>query len=117
VGQACNGSSECTAPATCRAKKCTGPSQSGGGCYVDTDCVAGLGCSVSETCGAVTWAKAGEPCGDLARCLVGVCASSGKCPAVVPDGQPCPTDDEHTCDSLALCVGGVCTLEDTVACM
>ncbi len=117
VGQACNGSSECSAPATCRAKKCTGPSQDGGGCYVDTDCVAGLGCSVGETCGAVTWATAGQPCGDLARCLVGVCSSSGKCPAVVADGQPCPTDDGHTCDSLSLCVGGVCALEDTVACM
>jgi hypothetical protein len=117
VGQACNGSSECTAPATCRAKKCTSPSEAGGGCYIDTDCVAGLGCSVNEQCGAVTWATAGQPCGDLARCVVGACSSAGTCPAVVADGQPCPTDDGHTCDSLSLCVNGKCTLEDTVACM
>lgn len=117
VGQACNASAECIAPATCRAKKCTAPSQSGGGCYVDTDCIAGLGCSMAQTCGAVTWASAGQPCGDLARCLVGACSSAGMCPTVVADGQPCPTDDGHTCDSLSLCVGGVCTLEDTVTCM
>jgi hypothetical protein len=117
AGQACNASSECKAPATCRAKTCAAPSQVGGGCYVDTDCVAGLGCSMNQTCGTVTWASAGQTCGDLARCLVGACSSAGTCPAVVPDGQPCPTDDEHTCDSLSLCVGGACTLEDTVACM
>lgn len=115
-GQTCNASTECTAPATCRAKKCTSPSQAGGGCYVDTDCVAGLGCSMNETCGAVTWASAGEHCGDLARCLVGACTSAGTCPLVVPDGKACPTDESHTCDSLSLCVGGVCTLEDTIAC-
>ncbi|HEX8795747.1 MAG TPA: hypothetical protein VF765_32580 [Polyangiaceae bacterium] len=115
-GHACTGSSECTAPATCRSKTCASPSQAGGGCYIDTDCVAGLGCSMSETCGAITWASAGQPCGDLARCLVGACSSTGKCPAVVADGQTCPTDDAHTCDSISLCINGVCTLEDTVAC-
>lgn len=116
AGQACTSTSECTAPATCRAKTCASPSQAGGGCYVDTDCASGLGCGVGEKCGAITWASAGQPCGDLARCLVGVCSSAGTCPAVVADGQPCPTDDAHTCDSLSLCVDGACALEDTVAC-
>lgn len=115
-GATCNASTECTAPATCRAKKCTAPSQAGGGCYADTDCVAGLGCSAAEQCGAVTWASAGQKCGDLVRCLVGFCSHTFTCPVVVADGQPCPTEDGHTCDSLSLCVGGACTLEDTVAC-
>jgi hypothetical protein len=57
----------------------------------------------------------GGACGSNGKvCLYGTCSKSGTCPAIVPDGQPCPVDDTKTCDVLAECDrSGVCAIPGT----
>jgi len=127
-GAACTGTYECTPPLTCTGTApklaCRNPGNAGVACARDADCAPGLGCSDGKTCGTVTWASGGQACGNLARCLVGFCPfdptgkQAGKCPTVIADGQPCdPKNLAEMCDVAASCVGGTCTLGDSVVCM
>jgi hypothetical protein len=65
---------------------------------------------------ATTLVGPGVPC-DIVRhvCQTGFCnfvtvppgsgaPSSGTCPTVIPDGQPCPSGPAETCDTFAACV-------------
>jgi hypothetical protein len=84
------------------------------------ECDPGLYCDGSSfTCVPRLWAMPGESC-DSAACLVGACdetsSTTSVCPAVVQDGDPCPTDSTATCDTFSICDGTVCRLANTVAC-
>jgi hypothetical protein len=67
-----------------------------------------------------TWAESGGTCGDTVRCIVGTCpagqGNTGICPTVIPDGQPCGTDNGETCDVEAECRNGSCALLSSVSC-
>jgi hypothetical protein len=118
----CGGSLACPVSTSGATSTCQAPGSSGAACQSDNDCAAGLGCNyVARTCGAVTWATAGQPCGPTSRCLVGFCplngnATSGTCPTVIADGQPCSmTDPTQTCDTLSECYG-TCQIAGTNNC-
>jgi hypothetical protein len=121
AGAPCNLDEACTPPLACPAvtgpSTCQAPGGAGGPCQDDADCASGFGCGqTSHTCATVTFVTGGQACGDYARCLVGNCpftsgATGGACPTVIPDGQPCTTNDAtSTCDTFANCDGGKCLL-------
>jgi hypothetical protein len=67
-------------------------------------------------CGKLTFADGGEACDQDARCKMGYCLSTGKCPRVIADGEPCtvyngvfaPPQDAAICDAYSSCVDGKC---------
>lgn len=116
-GTPCDADSDCLPPLVCPGGTCQSPGNAGATCKSDLQCATGLGCG-NGVCASVTWAAAGQPCTATARCLVGYCPStndttSGTCPAVIPDGQPCnitSTDSTSVCDTFAQCFEGTCHL-------
>jgi hypothetical protein len=122
VGAPCSADNACITGLVCPGpsfpSQCAAPGGTGAGCQNDADCALGLGCDASKAqCAPVRWVAAGMPCGGATRCLVGACSSSsGACPRIVPDGEPCPNNDSATCDTFAQCSGGVCRLGFTAAC-
>jgi hypothetical protein len=121
-GAACGSDQECAPPLVC--PSANGPSTCqpaggiGGSCVSAYECTSGLDCDfTTHQCTAVTWAGASQPCGTGIRCLVGNCtlagtATTGTCPAIIPEGQPCNASDPSTstCDTFANCTGGICVL-------
>ena len=89
-------------------------------------CAIGLACDVhTKKCASVGYATSGAPCGFLPTgptiCTPGDCNVTdvvnltGKCPAVIPDGQACSLGDKSkTCDEFATCDNMVCTLAKPV---
>jgi hypothetical protein len=140
-GAAC-WSGGCAPPVVCGNESSTcGSGTAGADCVTDVECAPGfgcvpvgpcgstarIGCSASGQCTAIEWAAPGEPCSYEVRCLVGACVFPGMsgqdtdgsllvgaCPTVVPDGEPCTA--RSTCDTLAECFEGECSLLDEVAC-
>jgi hypothetical protein len=121
AGAPCVFSEECQAPLTCPSgasgqTTCQPGAAAGAACTSSSDCQPGLGCGAGQTCVAMTWVSAGQPCNATASCLVGGCpatgtTTSGTCPTVIADGQPCSEGDSTTtCDTFATCTGGVCVL-------
>jgi len=121
AGAACETDSACMSPLVCPAvagaSTCQSPGGAGTTCADDVDCAAGLGCGqLSHQCVTLTFATSGGACSDTVRCLVGGCdltgtATTGTCPLVIPDGQPCTEDPTTaTCDTFASCEGGLCVL-------
>ncbi|HEY3821647.1 MAG TPA: hypothetical protein VGL81_30985 [Polyangiaceae bacterium] len=112
----CAGSLVC--PAAAVPSSCAPPSGAGGPCNGTPDCTAGLVCdATTRQCAGVTWASAGQACGGTTVCLVGTCnvgaGTTGTCPAVIPDGQPCDTTGTSTtttCDTFATCANETCVL-------
>jgi hypothetical protein len=121
----CSGALVCPIPQSASTSTCQTAGQAGATCSADRDCAAGLGCDYTKNvCATITWVAAGQACSATARCLVGYCPSSpagspqsGTCPTVIPDGQSCnSTDETHTCDTYADCLGGVCVLFGESSC-
>ena len=123
AGAACTAGDICAPPLVCplvsaaggTSSTCQNAVQAGGACGTSQDCAPNLACSsTSHQCVAVAWVAAGQPCSETALCLVGGCrgnGTSGTCPTVIPDGQPCnPGDATQTCDTFADCIGGTCVL-------
>jgi hypothetical protein len=121
-GEPCTESAPCAFPLSCMGlvnSSCQSPGQTGAQCLQDSDCVQGLVCnSMLNRCSAVQWAEAGQPCSSTVRCLVGDCPSSGSCPLVISDGQPCSPQllAAATCDAFASCRNGICSLGEGANC-
>ena len=126
---------------------CSSGGGAGALCLYDSDCspelgciagpcfntVARAGCAASGTCGLVSWVGPHQTCDNSSRrCLVGQCSfgnllnapfpidgglSTGTCPTVIADGQPCTVRDQRaTCDTFSECFQGTCTLLDGFDC-
>ena len=137
------GAGGCAPPLACGASSGTCRSSSAGTpCGTQGECAPGLACvspgpplapgeevpffgrAAWGRCAAVAWAGSGEPCSEAVRCLVGYCSAGGQqedgglsvgvCPTVLADGAPCGA--ASTCDTLAHCFQGTCTLLDAVSC-
>jgi hypothetical protein len=128
AGDACNQmGAECDATSFCNSStsKCQAVGAVGASCTAASQCATGLTC-ISGSCAAIsptapTMAVAGAACSDAVPCIVGTCSntqgqSTGFCPSIVADGQPCPIDATATCDYLASCANGVCTLGGAETC-
>jgi hypothetical protein len=111
-GSPCAQPEEC-ASLVCEMGTCQNPGGLGASCSGGI-CAAGLACSAGA-CSTITWVGPGQPCGTTANCLVGECsASTGSCPTIVSDGQPCEAlDQATTCDEFASCLNGICSLAAT----
>lgn len=132
AGGACMMPTDCASTLTCVPSAdpgvgkdtCQAPGPAGAPCFSSLDCASGLTCDTTkQQCAQVTWAAAGESCGGAVQCAIGNCSiafgttGTGTCPTVIADGQPCdPASASTTCDLLASCVGGKCTLDTTTAC-
>jgi hypothetical protein len=123
-GTACADDTECALPLACASasQTCQSPGGAGTSCESDIDCTQDLGCdSTTHVCAAITFVTAGQSCSGAVRCVVGACnvpngtglpgSTTGTCPTVIADGQPCnEADQSQTCDTLASCQQGTCTL-------
>jgi hypothetical protein len=102
------------------ANKCAAAKQAGEACASTDECGVSLTCDpTSQTCKAPTYAEPGAPCGGTSgiSCRVGSCnqagVSSGTCPSIIPDGQPCTQPMQATtCDDGAYCINGKCSIFD-----
>jgi hypothetical protein len=122
AGATCLTDDECTPGFGCiPADTCAGPGQT-----------ARIGCATSGRCVPIEWAAPGAECGGSTRCTVGVCdfgggrfgggpphstdggATTGVCPPVVPDGEPCTT--ASTCDTFSECFEEKCVLRGAAVC-
>lgn len=133
-GAGCDEQNECAAAMVCRGGRCERQGVEGDVCRVagasvpfDTGCVGALACSpASLRCEPVAFGAlkaANEPCGrslvqaDECRYGAFLCANDGVsiCPAARrAEGDACKTSAE--CDSVSLCVAGVCQPLSTRAC-
>ncbi len=121
MGAECDTTSFCNlATLTCQAvggvgAPCTAVSQ----CATGLTCIGGA--CAADSGAAPTMAVAGAACSDAVPCIAGTCSiapgqSTGLCPSIVADGHPCPTDSGATCDYLASCANGFCTLGGATIC-
>ncbi len=128
AGAACRLDEACSPPLICNqaTRLCQPAAGPGAVCARDADCGEGLVCvlgpglnPVSGQCGVVAYVAPGQLCDNEAtRCRAGACLGvDAGCPNIIPDGQPCaPTIAGTTCDTLAACENGVCTLDLTQIC-
>jgi hypothetical protein len=120
-GAACRVNTDCANGTACVASICAA-SSIGAPCTDAASCPVGTFCdAASRTCAAETWVSAGGVCGENAYCLVGTCpipsgSTTGICPTIIADGQPCPADNTTTCDIYAECVDGVCAIPTASSC-
>jgi hypothetical protein len=121
LGAPCSAAALCASPLVCAASVCSNGAAVGESCDATNVCAVGLTCdATSAKCVAVAWASAGQPCGAEAQCLVGGCDSgsdsTGVCPTVIANGQPCSNDEISTCDTYSNCIDGVCAVADSAVC-
>jgi hypothetical protein len=122
AGAACETSRACAAGLVCADGACAAGAALGAPCGTTTACGTGLTCDASTgACAAIQWASDGDACSESSPCLVGVCnfegsSTSGICPDVAANGQPCPTDATSTCDTFSECINGVCAFPNSLSC-
>lgn len=123
-GSACTKWADCAFPSACRAGVCGQPAFSGDACDLSSDCTTDTGCDLqTKVCAPIQFGPPGAACDhDVKRCEAGSCniaapATTGTCPAVVPDGTKCdPNDSSTVCDDYARCFRGTCQIVDPVKC-
>jgi len=120
LGAACAADIDCADALPCVSGTCAAQAPAGSPCTPSgyaSPCKGGLTCNpVTSTCVAPT-VQPGGACGaNGLLCQVGSCSTTGLCPTIIPDGQPCPVDDTETCDVNADCLTGVCTIPGGTVC-
>lgn len=126
AGEACTSTLPCENALTCDAtsKTCVAPTVAAEGqaCGGPTRarCGSDLACDpTSSKCVRITWIEPGGDCGVMFRyCSYGACNSTTKkCPALIPDGQPCKSDrSTGVCNDFASCIDGKCALPGQAVC-
>jgi len=121
----CVGSADCKDTLVCLNGACAAGIPLGGDCTkAPFGCAQGVCEGMTKKCTTLSLVKPGDACGFINNGVVG-CAkgncnlvpntAAGTCPAVIPDGQACtPGDKTKTCDFLAACLNGTCTLGSTI---
>jgi hypothetical protein len=120
LGGACASDMECARALPCVAGTCAPRAAAGASCTPSgyaSPCEAGLMCdSATHKCVAPSVLPGGA-CGAGLLCLIGACSPAGTCPAVVADGQPCPTNGTEVCDFEASCdYTGTCAIPGAPVC-
>ena len=134
AGADCTSGGDCEGTLKCVAGKCSTGLGEGAECQFG-ECAKGLACGNDKKCARIAIVKTGEECDDLVRrCERGTCngsqitsgtdgqlqATPGRCVDPLPDGAACTDrnedEDAASCDSLAECIGGKCTVADPAQC-
>ena len=86
----------------------------------------GLVCNATKVCQKIKFAGPGEACGSVngdfvacrasGHCKVAAGQMMGTCLAAADDGAACDPVNGPTCKAVAVCAGGVCTLDDGLSC-
>ncbi|HLK38745.1 MAG TPA: hypothetical protein VKU41_18410, partial [Polyangiaceae bacterium] len=121
LGATCSADQECAQALPCRGGTCAPRADAGAPCTpsgYSSPCDFGLTCDRATSTCVPFGGSPGDKCGaGLPACVLGTCSKAGVCPRVIPDGQPCPTDDTATCDVAAECGrDGTCSIPGSVVC-
>lgn len=129
VGDKCDSSHVCLAPAVCSAGVCAPPASPGAACDPSLkNCNGGAGyyCHDQKAkCAAYAVAAQGEACGyfdgDRVACAYGsTCkltgGGKGVCQPIAVDGGSCSASDQVPCLAGAVCDGGVCAVREPDGC-
>ncbi len=121
IGEKCDDSHVCIAPATCQSGKCAGPAALGSKCDLGTkNCDSGAGAychDQKELCTAFKSAGEGESCnfigGEFVKCGFGLACGDlqggvGTCHLVPDLGEACSTGGNPPCRSGLACDAGLC---------
>jgi hypothetical protein len=128
LGESCDTVQRCAYPWACAAGSCVEALGLGAPCSFAADSCSrydGLFCGASSTCELWLVGAAGQPCnqtkGGWAACGGGASciatAEGDTCLGPLADGSACNPDQGPRCLAPAQCLGGVCTLTNTVECL
>ncbi|MBI5607412.1 MAG: hypothetical protein HY902_00870 [Deltaproteobacteria bacterium] len=129
IGEKCDDSHVCIAPATCQSNKCTAPAAVGSKCDLGTkNCDSGAGAychDQKELCTAFKSAGEGKSCnfinGEFVKCDYGLAcgdlqAGVGTCHLVPDFGEACSTGDNPPCRAGLVCDAGLCSVPKFTSC-
>jgi hypothetical protein len=132
TGAQCNLQKPCKVSLSCVNQKCSAPVGAMGTCdpnVQNCDYAAGLFCNTSNTCIPYKVASAGAMCGlsttsdsytlctGTLLCATPTMSLRGTCPPISMDGAMCdPNGLKSACLAPAVCVNGVCVLDDPSSC-
>jgi hypothetical protein len=121
LGGACQTDVDCSDALPCVGGTCTARADAGAHCTPSgyaLPCNYGLECAAAtSTCVAPTVQPGGPGGANGQLCVHGSCSAKGVCPTIIPDGQPCPTNDTELCDFEAHCdSAGTCSIPGATIC-
>jgi hypothetical protein len=131
LGEMCDLGHPCLATLACVLFACQPRAGAGAACQLlsqNCDVVHGFVCGAAGTCDKARTTAAGGDCGQslidqsFTECTRGATCNThgtavfGTCDAPAADGAMCDSQSGPFCVSPAVCLNGVCTLPDPVAC-
>ncbi len=129
IGEKCDDTHICIAPATCQGTTCAAPAALGAKCDVGTkNCDAGQGAYCHDQkalCTAFKTAKEGAACnlinGEFVKCSYGLTCGDlkdgiGTCKLIPDQGEACSSGDNPPCRAGLICDAGLCGVAKFSSC-